>query len=144
MKSKLQESFDDAVTEARIRNLQKQLASAEAKIKKLEKRGGYTVKDMVKHRQAGVQMVEDQLLHLKVVTTGRGTYKAGLKGMIIGGGEKTVFLGPDNNVKETRLPIFTLELENPTSSRPIILENAEYSRDFVFANSEEGKKILGT
>ncbi len=64
---------------------------------------------------------------LEAITAGpRGHYKPGLKCWIIGGEERTVFLGPDHAMVETKLPEFTLILESGAQFR------GQYGRDFVF------------
>jgi hypothetical protein len=65
---------------------------------------------------------------LEAITAGpRGHYKPGLKCWIIGGEERTVFLGPDLAMVETKLPEFTLILESGGQFQ------GQYGRDFVFA-----------
>jgi hypothetical protein len=64
---------------------------------------------------------------IEAVTDGpRGTYKPGLKVWIVGGSERVVFLGPDKDLKETKLPEFTLLLE---SGAQFV---GQYGRDFRF------------
>lgn len=68
---------------------------------------------------------------LAIITTGTGYFKAGFTGRIIDGGERTVFLGPDSNLKQTVIPEFTVHLD--VSKNPVA--HCQYGRDFVFADS---------
>ncbi len=61
------------------------------------------------------------------VTTGTGTFKAGLRVWIISGEERTVFLGPDAALRETVIPEFTLLTESGEQ------RVCQYGRDFRFA-----------
>jgi hypothetical protein len=66
---------------------------------------------------------------LPIVTTGRGKYKAGIRGTAIHSGDRTVFLG--ESCARVVLPEFTLELA--CGDQKWTQEHATYDRDFVFA-----------
>ena len=63
---------------------------------------------------------------LDVITTSTGYFKAGLKGKIIGGGEREIFVGKE--AQRVVIPEFTLELDNGQKR-----EFCQYGRDFRFA-----------
>lgn len=70
-------------------------------------------------------VVECPEMGIAVVTDGdRGQYKAGLKGWIIGGQERTVYLG--ERLEKTVIPEFFVMLESGCQFV------AQYGRDIVF------------
>jgi len=67
---------------------------------------------------------------LKVVTTSTGFFRPGIKGRIIGGGEREIFVGTP--AQSVVIPEFKLELthKGKTWVHPTL---CQYGRDFVFA-----------
>jgi hypothetical protein len=61
------------------------------------------------------------------ITTGKGYFKSGLRVWIVGGNERTVFLGPNEAMQETKIPEFTVLTERGEQRL------CQYGRDFVFA-----------
>lgn len=64
---------------------------------------------------------------MRIITTGTGYFKAGLKGKITAGGERDVFLGPRGHEQKFTIPEFTIELDGGGKR-----EGCQYGRDFRF------------
>ncbi len=75
---------------------------------------------------------------LQVIATGRGQIKPGIRGTILDGGERTVYLGPVGKEVETKIPEFKVRYGGNGSLR----EFEQYGRDFVFVTSAEGKELV--
>lgn len=68
---------------------------------------------------------------LEIVTTSTGYFKAGVRGVIVAGGERVVFLGQP--AQRTVLPEFTLEFTDE-KGKTWRKEYCQYGRDFRFAH----------
>jgi hypothetical protein len=73
---------------------------------------------------------------LEIITTGTGTYEEGIRGRIIAGGERVVYLG--NPPEKVTLPDFTIELTK--DGRTWRQEYAQYGRDFRFTETTPTRK----